>query len=83
MRGWFFKTRQQKVLDMPVHRRPLSTVLRECAGNWIAVDRATNELVAAAPTADALAVEIREKRLRNVAVMRAPDPSEPELVGLG
>lgn len=82
MRGWF-KTRRRKVLDMPAPRVPLSTILRQCAGNWIAVDRATNELVAARPTADELAIEIREKRLRNVAVMRAPDPSEPELVGLG
>ena len=64
-------------------RQPLSRVLAECAGNWIAVDRGTNELLAAAPTADALAIEVREKRLRNVAVLRAPDPLEPELVGLG
>lgn len=63
--------------------QPLSRVLAECAGNWIAVDRATNALLAAAPSADALAIAVREQRLRNVAVMRAPDPTEPELVGLG
>jgi hypothetical protein len=78
-----FRTRRGKMLDMPAVRHPLSVVLAECAGNWIAVDRATNELRAAAASADALALEIREKRLRNVAVLRAPDPSEPELVGLG
>ncbi len=68
---------------MPTDRKPLSAVLAECAGNWVAVDRATNELRAAAPTPDALAVQVKDKGLRNVAIMRAPDPTEPELVGLG
>jgi hypothetical protein len=30
-----------------------------------------------------LAATIRSRRLKNVAVVRAPDPGEPELVGLG
>ncbi len=81
MRRWF-RTRAKVAAVRPV-REPLSTVLAECAGHWIAVDRATNKLLAAAPTADALAVQVREQRLRGVAIMRAPDPSEPELVGLG
>lgn len=66
-----------------VPRRPLSEVLAECAGHWVAVDRTTNEARAVADTPYALASMIREKRLRNVAVVRAPDPQEPELVGLG
>jgi hypothetical protein len=63
--------------------RPLSSVLAEVPGCWVAVDRATNEPRAVADTPYALAAKIRETRLQNIAVVRAPDPSEPELVGLG
>jgi len=64
-------------------RGGLSAVLAELAGKWVAVDRTTNELRLVADTPYALAAEIRSRGLRNVAVVRAPDPSEPELVGLG
>jgi len=82
MPRWFRKRNEGRG-NMQSDRQPLSQVLAECAGNWIAVDRSTNELRAAASSADLLAIQIREKGLRNVAILRAPDASEPELVGLG
>jgi hypothetical protein len=63
--------------------RSLADTLAECSGMWVAIDIATNEPRAVAPSPYALAAEIRERRLTNVAVVRAPDPAEPELVGLG
>lgn len=64
-------------------RVALSSILAECAGKWIAVDRTTNEPRLMADSPYELAAEIRRRGLRNVAVVRAPDQSEPELVGLG
>lgn len=64
-------------------RLGLSTTLAEAAGKWVAVDRSTNEPRLMADSPYELAAEIRRQGLRNVAVVRAPDPSEPELVGLG
>ena len=63
--------------------RPLSETLAEAPGCWLAVDRATNEVRAAARSPYELTAEIERRRLTGVAVVRAPDPSEPELVGLG
>lgn len=64
-------------------QRPLSEVLRDFAGQWVAVDRLTGEPQAAANDPYKLAAELRSRQIKNVAVVRAPDPSEPELVGLG
>lgn len=64
-------------------KRPLAEVLSEIPGRWAAVDRRTNELRAVASDPYALAAKIRADRITGVAVVRAPDPSEPELVGLG
>ncbi|MBW3638947.1 MAG: hypothetical protein KY451_03725 [Actinobacteria bacterium] len=64
-------------------RQPLAEAFAECAGNWIAIDRATNEVVAAAPTPYALTADLRARQIKNVAVLRARDLAEPELVGLG
>lgn len=64
-------------------RTPLSHVLREVPGCWVAVDRDTNELRAVAETPYELAAMIRRDGLSNVAVVRAPGLGEPELVGLG
>ena len=58
-------------------------MLAESPGKWVAVDRNTNEQRAIAGSPYELAAEIRRRGIRNVAVVRAPDPSEPELVGLG
>jgi aminoglycoside phosphotransferase (APT) family kinase protein len=63
--------------------RPLASVLSEVPGRWVAVDRVTGEPVAAADTPYELARELRSRRIKNVAIVRAPDPREPELVGLG
>jgi len=62
---------------------PLSETLRDFRGCWVAVDRQSGEAVEAAPSPYALAAKIRERGLKNVAIVRAPDEAEPELVGLG
>lgn len=63
--------------------RSLASVLSELPGRWVAVDRVTGEPVDAADSPYELARRLRSRRIRNVAVVRAPDPDEPELVGLG
>ncbi len=70
-------------MAQPVSKAALASVLAELPGRWVAVRRTTNEPVAAADSPDKLAIEIRERKLTNVTVVRAPNPSEPELVGLG
>jgi hypothetical protein len=64
-------------------KRPLAEVLREVPGQWVAIDRLTNEPQAVSGSPDTLMAEIRTRRLVNIGIVRAPDPSEPELVGLG
>lgn len=81
-RSWPWNRRGKLVPRKP-DRVALSSVLAESAGKWVAVDRATNEPRLMADSPYELAAEIRRRGLRNVAVVRAPDPSEPELVGLG
>jgi hypothetical protein len=49
----------------------------------MAVDRTTNEPRAVSDSPYELMAQIRQQNLTNIAVVRAPDPSEPELVGLG
>ena len=49
----------------------------------MAIDRLCNEPQAVSDSPDTLVAEIRTRRLVNIGVVRAPDPSEPELVGLG
>jgi hypothetical protein len=68
---------------MAEQRVGLSTTLAQAAGKWVAVDRTTNEPRLMADSPYQLAAEIRQRGLRNVAIVRAPDPREPELVGLG
>ena len=63
--------------------RPLASVLSEVPGKWVAVDRLTGEPVEVANTPYELEARLRAQRVHNVAIVRAPDPSEPELVGLG
>lgn len=64
-------------------RRPLSSVIREVPGCWVAIDRKTGEPVATADSPYELARVLRSGQITGVAVVRAPDASEPELVGLG
>lgn len=81
-RLWRWAHRGERTLTDP-ERRGLAEVLGQAPGKWVAVDRATNEPRLIADSPYELAAEIRRRNLRNVAVVRAPDPSEPELVGLG
>lgn len=83
MRRWSLWNRNGKNMPSKPDRVALSSVLAESAGKWVAVDRSTNEPRLMADSPYQLAAEIRQRGLRNVAVVRAPDPSEPELVGLG
>jgi len=83
MRRWRPWSRKGRLIPSAHERVALSSVLAESAGKWIAVDRSTNEPRLMADSPYELAAEIRRRGLRNVAVVRAPDPSEPELVGLG
>lgn len=64
-------------------RLSLAAVLAETPGCWVAVDRMTNELRAAAKSPYELAADIRARGIKNVSIVRSPDPGEPELVGLG
>lgn len=64
-------------------RASLTTELAGLAGQWVAIDRATNKALFAAETPYLLSARIRSERRRNVAVLRAPDPDQAELVGLG
>lgn len=81
-RLWRWNRRGKRMPGQP-ERLGLATVLVQSPGKWVAVDRATNEARLIAESPYELAAEIRKRNLRNVAVVRAPDPSEPELVGLG
>lgn len=83
MRRWWLWNRNGKNMPSTPDLVALSSVLAESAGKWVAVDRSTNEPRLMADSPYQLAAEIRQRGLRNVAVVRAPDPSEPELVGLG
>jgi hypothetical protein len=80
---WWPWNRTRTLVPSKPKRVALSSVLAESAGKWVAVDRATNEPRLIADSPYELAAEIRRRGLHNVAVVRAPDPSEPELVGLG
>ena len=60
--------------DVPLDRFP---------GKWVAIDLATDEVVASADSPHDLIVRIREEGLSNVAMMRAPAEGEPIYVGLG
>ncbi len=62
---------------------PLSETLRDFRGSWVAVDRRTGEAVEAADNPYVLVARIRDRGLKNVAIVRSPDEDEPELVGLG
>jgi len=83
MRRWWPWNRRRNAVPSRSDRVALASVLAESAGLWVAIDRTTNEPRAISDSPYKLAAEIRRRGLRNVAVVRAPDPSEPELVGLG
>lgn len=62
---------------------PRDVALDRYPGKWVAIDLATDEIVASADSPHDLIVRIREEGLSNVAMMRAPAEGEPIYVGLG
>jgi hypothetical protein len=83
VRRWWRWNRRRVLVPSRPGAVGLGEVLAQAAGKWVAVDRNTNEARLIAGSPYELAAEIRRLGLTNVAVVRAPDPSEPELVGLG
>lgn len=61
----------------------LATVLAQVPGKWVAVDLDTNEPRVVADSPAEMVAAIRRSGIHNVAVVRAPEPDEPQLVGLG
>jgi hypothetical protein len=55
----------------------------ECAGQWVAVDRKTGDVVAARSSPYDLSAYIKTNGIRNVDILRAPSEQEPEMVGFG
>jgi hypothetical protein len=52
-------------------------------GKVVAIDMATDEVVASADTFALLTAEIDDRGLRNTMILRVPGPDEPLRVGLG
>jgi hypothetical protein len=61
----------------------LAATLARYPGKFLAVDRSTNEERAVADSPEELVAEVRRQGLHGVAIVRAPMPDEPQLVGLG
>lgn len=59
----------------------LSEALRTCPGKWIALRH--GEMVEVRDTPYALVQALHERDITDATIIRAPDASEPELVGLG
>ncbi len=59
----------------------LSNALRNCPGKWVALRE--GKMVEVRDTPYALVQALRERDITDATIIRAPDLSEPELVGLG
>jgi hypothetical protein len=55
----------------------------EAPGHWVAINRLTGDVVAIKDSPYELSAWIKRKRIRGVAILRAPAESEPEVVGFG
>jgi hypothetical protein len=55
----------------------------ECAGQWVAVDRQTGDVIAARGSPYELSAYIKSAGIRSVDIVRAPSEQEPEMVGFG
>lgn len=55
----------------------------ECPGKWVAINRATGEVVEVAESAYELSAKIRSNRISGVDILRAPAVEEPEVVAFG
>lgn len=71
-------SRSQPTGTEPVN---LSEALRSCPGKWVALRH--GEMVEARDTPYALVLALHERDISDATIIRAPDVSEPELVGLG
>lgn len=70
-------------MDRPDAHGKLDEAIRECPGQWVAVDRRTGHVVAARSTPYELSAYIKEHGIHGVAMFRAPGLDEPEVVGIG
>ncbi len=61
----------------------LQQAFRECAGQWVAIDRRTGAVVAARATPYELAAYIKQSGVTGVDIIRAPAEDEAEVVGFG
>lgn len=68
--------------DRDDHLR-LEQAFIECPGMWVAVDRKSGLVRAAAETPYALAARLKSEQISDVDVIRAPALGEPEVVGFG
>ena len=55
----------------------------ECAGQWMALDRKSGDVVAANSSPYELAAYIKSAGIKSVDIVRAPAEQEPEMVGFG
>jgi hypothetical protein len=61
----------------------MEQAFKECAGQWVAVNRKTGDVVAARSTPYELSAHIKLAGIRGVDIVRAPSEQEPEMVGFG
>lgn len=61
----------------------LQEAFDECAGRWVAIDRRTGRVVDVADSPYELSARIKSNRVTGVDILRAPEHSEPEVVGFG
>lgn len=55
----------------------------ECAGQWVAVNRQSGDVIAVRSTPYELSAHIKSSGIRGVDIVRAPSEQEPEMVGFG
>jgi hypothetical protein len=55
----------------------------QCAGQWLAVDRKTGDVIAARSSPYELTAFVKSEAIHSVDIVRAPSEHEPEMVGFG
>lgn len=70
-------------VERPDEHLKLAEAIRDCPGQWVAIDRRTGHVVAAGPTPYELSAYIKEHNIHGVEMLRAPAVGEPEVVGIG
>lgn len=81
--GWlpFFRRKSTPPAPLSASRDALEQVLRRYAGLWVAIR--DGEAVDADPSPYALSMRLRERGIRDAAMIRAPGPDEPITIGVG